>query len=101
LADYLLVDYQPLIVDLYSADCQLGKGCDAPLFNRGGLDGRFDSSQVLLQGDGDNQRSISKLIGGGVVAELKQQSNLMHLPSRGCKKLSKQMAMRSNYNGLS
>ena len=41
-----------------SADCRLGKGRDAPLFDRGGLDGHFDSSRVLLQGDGDNQTSV-------------------------------------------
>ncbi len=91
LGDCLLVNYQPLIVDFwYSADCRLGKGRGwsprCPLFDRRGLDGHFDSSRVLLQGDGDNRTSIQKLIQGGVVVESKWQSNTMHLPSRGVKK---------------
>ncbi len=48
------------------------------LFDRGGRDGRFNSSRVLLRWNGDNRLSIRKA--NRVVAELTQQSIAMHLP---------------------
>jgi len=69
--------------------------------DRGGLKSHLDSSREILRWDRDDRPSCRELIGGGVVAESTRQSITMHLPSRGCKKLSKRMAMQSNCNGSS